>query len=84
MSFGLTEKQLEHYPQALNAFAMGALTNADSPYPHILSAECYIELGENDDAKMSLKIALEAPELAEISTSEEVVSHINLLQKQIR
>lgn len=59
-SLGLSEMQLGEFELALNAFAMASITNPDSPYPFIHSAECCIALNRFAEASTYFDLAKEA------------------------
>lgn len=58
LAFGLTEKELGRYESALLLFAVSSLTHFEMPMPHFLSAECYREIEDKDNAASSLQLAL--------------------------
>ena len=57
MALGLSEKELNNHAPALVAFSMAALTNMEDPLSFFHSAECYIALGEKEDAKECIEVA---------------------------
>lgn len=59
ISFGLAEQHCGHYESALKAFAMAAITNADSPEPYFCAAGCCIAMHDPNEAKIYLEEGLE-------------------------
>lgn len=80
-SLGMAEKQAAHYEKALQAFAMATLTNLASPIPHIQSAECYLLLKDDRNAKetfeYALKVIKENPDNDSKKHEEFIRSEIN-------
>ncbi len=79
LSLGLSEKQMHHLEKALQAFAMATVMNITSVLPHILSAQCYLELKENTLAKETLKYALKTLKQNPCAESEKYENLINHL-----
>lgn len=55
---GNAEQALERYEEALEAYSMAMLCDADDPFPHYYSAEIYLELQCYQEAKECLSICL--------------------------
>lgn len=59
LGLGLAETFREDYHGALLALAMAILTDVKNPVPHYHSARCYLAMNEKNNAKQSLKLAIE-------------------------
>lgn len=55
---GIAEQGRSHYDQALDAYAMAAITKVSDPFPHIYSADCYLHLNDKVQAEHSLNLAI--------------------------
>lgn len=58
ISLGLSEQKCGRLEPALNAFAMGVITNPDSPESYLYAAECCIAMNDLVEAKTYLEEAL--------------------------
>jgi len=58
LGLGMAEQLNGGVQQALLAYAMAVLTNAESPVPHYHSASCYQVLNDRESALQSLQIAI--------------------------
>ena len=79
IALGLSEQKLNRFSEALNAFALGAVTDSLSAEPIIYSAECYLEQGEEEDAAKSLTLAEEV-----IHKNPKINSELEGKVKQLR
>lgn len=84
ISLGLSEMNIQNFEPALNAFAMAAITNSETPYPYLFSAECCIALGRSQEASTYLTLAKET--LAFLSPEEKgvILGQINLLEQKAK
>lgn len=55
---GNAEQALHRYHEALQAYSMATFCDADDPFPHLYSAEVYIELKQFVKARQCLQICL--------------------------
>lgn len=60
LAYGLAEQNCGNMDTALQAYARAALTNADSPLPFMYSVECCLKIGETQQAKSYVDLALDA------------------------
>ncbi len=82
VALGLAEERLSNWEKALHSYSMAALTKDDAPIPHIHSAECYIAMGQYDDAKSCLELAQEAMQLHPSKADEKLTNYIQDLQRR--
>ena len=58
VGLGMAEQCLQHYEEALSAYAMASMTLVEDPLPYYYSAACYQALQDEDSARKSLEMAL--------------------------
>jgi type III secretion system low calcium response chaperone LcrH/SycD len=83
MALGLSEKELNHHEEALVAFSMAALTNMEDPLSFLHSAECYIALGEKEDAKECLEVVANCVKRNPDHESKQIASYALSLKKTL-
>lgn len=59
MGLGASQQLLKLYDKALHSYAVAALLDASSPYPHLYAYDCCIALGFQEDAVKALNLAAE-------------------------
>lgn len=59
LGLGASLQESLHYEEALPAWAMAALLDSKSPYPHFHAAQCCLSLKKRDDAAIALQNASE-------------------------
>jgi type III secretion system low calcium response chaperone LcrH/SycD len=57
MGLAASLQLLEKYEKALHAYAIAALLDSDSPYPHFHAFECYAALENGEEAKKALELS---------------------------
>lgn len=82
LSLGLSELKNKRFEHALNAFAMAAITRAESPLPYIYSAECCIALERKQEASSYLSLARESLNQVSAEQKEGNLRQINILEQK--
>lgn len=82
VSLGLSQMKLEQFEPALNAFAMASITNSESIYPYLYSAECCIALQRFQESSTYLALAKEALGKVPSEEKESVLERINNLEQK--
>ncbi|MBS4168880.1 SycD/LcrH family type III secretion system chaperone [Parachlamydia sp. AcF125] len=59
LGLGMSEQLKKEYEGALVAYGMALMTEVTNPVPHYHSASCYLAVGDNENAKNSLLLAIE-------------------------
>lgn len=60
LAYGLAEQNCGNIDTALQAYARAALTNPEDPVPYMYSVECCLKIGETQQAKSYIDLALDA------------------------
>lgn len=81
LSLGLSEQQLGHHEAAVIDFAMAAVTNIQSPWSFLYSAESALHLGEFKEAKAYLEHAKEIINANPAVNHAEAMNYIRQLEK---
>lgn len=72
LRLGAAEAGCRRYEDALEAYSMAMLYDADDPFPHLYAAELYLHIERFADASKCVEIANllidESPEFTELST----------------
>lgn len=76
VSLGVCLQQGKEYHQAIYAYTMANVTNAEDILPYLYSCECFFALGNPVQAKKSLKLALYFKELNQIDQYDEWLTDI--------
>lgn len=71
VSLGVCLQQAKEYYQAIYAYTMANLTNAEDILPYIYTCECFLALGNTIQAKGSLGLATYFKELNELDQYDE-------------
>lgn len=58
LGLGMSHQLNQEYDNALLAYSMATLTDAENPLPHYHSAACYHEISDTRNALMSLELAI--------------------------
>lgn len=80
LGLGMAEQCLQHYEEALSAYAMASMIIEDDPLPYYHSAACYQALQENENVRKSLELALQyfGPEHASLkATAEDALKRLS-------
>ncbi|CCB86962.1 MULTISPECIES: SycD/LcrH family type III secretion system chaperone [Parachlamydia] len=59
LGLGMSEQLKKEYEGALVAYGMAVMTEMSNPVPHYHSASCYLAVGDDENAKASLLLAIE-------------------------
>lgn len=81
-SFGLSEMKNAHYEDALNAFAMAAITKYESPLSYIYSAECCNALQRFQESSNYLVLAKEVVNSLPADQRGNLLNRINALEQK--
>lgn len=77
VGLGMAEQCLQHYEEALSAYAMASLTEMEDPLPYYHSAACYHALQDNENCRKSIEMALHyfegKPEYAALKETAELI-----------
>lgn len=57
LRLGNAEQGCGHYEEALDAYSMAMMCDADDPFPHLYSVEVYLELKQHDLAQECLNVS---------------------------
>jgi type III secretion system low calcium response chaperone LcrH/SycD len=58
VGLGICRQQLKEYTGAIAAFATAGLLDVENPIPALRAAECYLAIGQIDEAQSGVKAAL--------------------------
>lgn len=82
LAWGLSQQHEGHLELALNAYAMAAITDVDSPSPYIHSAECCLAMLDRDEALRYLDIAKSKLDHSQDEQSKKLLTHVNKLKEE--
>ncbi|NGX61239.1 MAG: Chaperone protein SicA [Chlamydiae bacterium] len=57
MGLGAAQQLLSQSEKALHAYAAAALLDCENPDPHFYAHECYVEMGEKEEAEKALELS---------------------------
>jgi type III secretion system low calcium response chaperone LcrH/SycD len=83
MALGLVEKQLGNPESALSAFIMASVTNMEEPIAFMHAAECYITLGEREEAEKSIQSASDLIQGKSDERSKEIADRLLSMKKSM-
>lgn len=84
LSLGLAEMKIKEYEPALHAFAMASITNSQTPYPYIYSAECCIALDRFAEASTYFDLAKETISQSTLEEKGDLLGQIKNLESKAK
>jgi len=84
IAYALSEMKSQHWEQAIFGFAMGSITNIDSPYPYMYAADCCLHCNRIDEAKVYLNLAKEALEKSQLANKQLLMASVTKLQQSLK
>ncbi len=83
MGLAATQQMSEQHRKALVAFGMTAMLDATNPWPSIHACECYLALGERENARLALDAAEGVCEATEHKQgNDDALARIGKLERQ--
>jgi type III secretion system low calcium response chaperone LcrH/SycD len=77
LGLGATRQMMKRYKDAINAYALAGLHDGENPVPGLRAAECYLAVGDLDNALSGAKAAVHwsegKPELAAFAARAEAL-----------
>ncbi len=80
MGLGLAEKSQQHYVEAISSLLMAEVMDATDPYPHLQTAECYLQLKDELGAEFEIT---EAKGIVELTKDESWNSELHRLELEL-
>lgn len=85
MGLGASQQLLQLHEKALHSYAVAALLDASTPYPHLYAFDCYSQLGDQEEAVKALALAeVRALENAKYQSVKDEISLIKNEMKSCR
>jgi len=84
MALGLAEVHCDRIEQALVSFSMASITDINSPFPYLYSAECCLKDNRKDEAVIYLNLAKESVDASKLENKQELSDKIKKLQESAK
>lgn len=78
MALAATYQMQKKYKEAIEYYSVAAVQNPEDPYAHFYAADCFLALGQVDQAKIALDSAEKTAKLTDNHAN--LLSHVALIQ----